>query len=197
MKTINGMLFGAALLLALPMGVAAQELIPPTVDVFPADGATVEVGPGDSFVWTVDAFDDSALVELEVDNSIETIVPQFTVYADEADPYGGLEALYASFGTTVTYDAGYQEWVISFGTFFTDAIFTNGGITFYIEVNDEWNNFFGDMFSVPAEATFTYTFEYGPYNKDSCKKDGWMNFIMSHGFRNQGQCVKYVNHRDR
>jgi hypothetical protein len=31
----------------------------------------------------------------------------------------------------------------------------------------------------------------GPTTKDACKKDGWKQF----GFRNQGQCVSYVNHR--
>jgi hypothetical protein len=31
----------------------------------------------------------------------------------------------------------------------------------------------------------------GPATKDACKKDGWKQF----GFRNQGQCVSYVNHR--
>lgn len=201
---IIGMFIAAALLLMSPMAVA-QDTTAPTVDVFPADGATVEVGPGDSFVWIVDAFDDSALVELEVDNSIETIVPQFTVYANEDYPLTdsgdpALEALaaayYASFGASVTYDAAYQEWAIGFGDFTLD-ILGNGGITFYIEVNDVWDNFFGDMFDVTDENTFTYTFKYGPYNKDSCKKGGWKNFDESHGFRNQGKCVSYVNRRDR
>lgn len=182
------------LAMAVPAAANGVDVTPPTVEVVPTDGATVEVGPGDSFVWTVDAFDDSALVELEVDNSIELVVPQFTVFADEADPYGGLEALYASFGATVTYDADDQQWMIGFGDF-TQVMLANGGITFYIEVNDVDGNFFGDMFNVTPENTFDYTFEYGPYDKDSCKKGGWMNFGESHGFRNQGQCVKYVNHR--
>lgn len=194
-----------ALVMAIPAGAdppAGHDTTDPTVEVFPADGATVEVGPGDSFVWTVDAFDESALVELEVDNSIELIVPQFTVYANEADPYtDGVdpeagEAAYASYNASVTYDADDQKWMISFGDF-TQAMLANGGITFYIEVNDVHDNFFGDMFNVTPENTFEYTFELGPYDKDSCKKGGWENFEESHGFRNQGTCVSYVNHRDK
>ena len=211
MKKINGMLFGAALLLALPTVVAAQDTTAPTVDVFPDHGATVYVGPGDSFVWVVDADDESALARLEIDHSMWTTIPEPTVLASEADPYDGQEALYASFGTTVTYDAKYQEWVINFGPYFTDLIFANGGITFYIVVDDEWvfdpdpldtddifDNRFGSMYYTTPENTFAYTFEYGPYNKDSCKKDGWQNFLMPpYEFRNQGQCVKHVNRRDR
>jgi len=30
----------------------------------------------------------------------------------------------------------------------------------------------------------------GPTTKDDCKKNGWKAF----GFKNQGQCVSYVNH---
>ncbi len=47
----------------------------------------------------------------------------------------------------------------------------------------------------------TYNFE--PYavasDKDSCKKDGWMNTTdqNGNGFRNQGQCVSWTNGRGR
>jgi YVTN family beta-propeller protein len=33
----------------------------------------------------------------------------------------------------------------------------------------------------------------GPTSKDQCKKYGWRNFTNP-TFRNQGQCVSYVNH---
>ncbi len=43
----------------------------------------------------------------------------------------------------------------------------------------------------------TYDFEpvLSPVSKDECKKGGWMSF-NSPSFKNQGQCVSYVNHLD-
>jgi len=49
---------------------------------------------------------------------------------------------------------------------------------------------------VPGSAIWTgtltsvVTLGKGPTTKDACKKDGWKAF----GFKNQGQCVSYVNH---
>jgi hypothetical protein len=43
----------------------------------------------------------------------------------------------------------------------------------------------------------TYNFEdtpVAPTDKDACKDGGWMNFQTS--FKNQGQCVAFVNHND-
>lgn len=34
----------------------------------------------------------------------------------------------------------------------------------------------------------------GPLSKDDCKKNGWMEFSSTLGFKNQGQCISYVNH---
>jgi hypothetical protein len=38
--------------------------------------------------------------------------------------------------------------------------------------------------------TSVITVSQGPTTKDDCKKNGWKTY----GFRNQGQCVSYVNH---
>jgi hypothetical protein len=32
-----------------------------------------------------------------------------------------------------------------------------------------------------------------PTNKDQCKNDGWMNFTVPRKFKNQGDCIQYVN----
>lgn len=32
-----------------------------------------------------------------------------------------------------------------------------------------------------------------PTNKDQCKNDGWMNFNVPRKFKNQGDCIQYVN----
>ena len=34
-----------------------------------------------------------------------------------------------------------------------------------------------------------------PTSKDQCKKGGWQTF-NNPSFKNQGQCVSYVNHHD-
>ncbi len=48
--------------------------------------------------------------------------------------------------------------------------------------------------------TVTYNFEpfRAPLTKDDCKNGGWQNLRAQDGsaFKNQGQCVSYVNHRD-
>ncbi|MDX1766264.1 MAG: hypothetical protein R3313_04920, partial [Candidatus Saccharimonadales bacterium] len=102
------------------------------------------------------------LYELEVDHSLEGIIPEFTVYADEANPYGGA-ATQAEFedvyGVFVTYDEVEMTWVIDFGPFVTHTLFVPGGITFYIEVLATDGHQFGDMFDVQPEYTFAYTFD--------------------------------------
>jgi len=42
----------------------------------------------------------------------------------------------------------------------------------------------------------TLTYTRLPVTKDDCKNGGWMNLRTANGepFRNQGQCVSYVNH---
>jgi hypothetical protein len=32
-----------------------------------------------------------------------------------------------------------------------------------------------------------------PANKDQCKNNGWRNFIYPHTFKNQGDCIQFVN----
>ncbi|NNC75123.1 MAG: hypothetical protein HKN93_06385 [Acidimicrobiia bacterium] len=130
----------------------------PTLDEVSLADGDVTCALGMDLVWTVDAFDNSDLFELEVDNSLEPDVPQFTVYADTENPYGDDEAKAAweAAGATVTYNAGTQTWVIGFGCDFSDFFRSQGGITFYIEVVDEFGNQFGDMFDVTPDMTFAY-----------------------------------------
>jgi len=45
----------------------------------------------------------------------------------------------------------------------------------------------GIVFVVPPPAPPT-----GPTSKDQCKNGGWMTFTNP-AFKNQGQCIKYVN----
>ena len=58
-----------------------------------------------------------------------------------------------------------------------------------------------DALSIEANgSSWTYNFEpfRTPVTKDDCKNDGWQGLRDADGvpFRNQGQCISYVNHRD-
>jgi hypothetical protein len=58
-----------------------------------------------------------------------------------------------------------------------------------------------DALSIAANgSSWTYNFEpfRTPITKDDCKNGGWQSVRDADGvpFRNQGQCVSYVNHRD-
>lgn len=133
--------------------------IPKLEGVTPAEGHIV-LGPSENFILTVDAKDDN-LYELEIDHSMESNpgTPEFSVYADETDPYGGDGALFDAAGVSVTYDATLQKWTIDFGATITDTFVTNGGITFYLVLKDAEGNQWGTMYGTTPENTFVYTLE--------------------------------------
>jgi hypothetical protein len=68
-----------------------------------------------------------------------------------------------------------------------------------------WTGFVGNAdaltVGVSGANTTTYDFEPGPAlvgpptSKDQCKKGGWKSF-NNPSFKNQGQCIAYVNHHD-
>jgi len=51
----------------------------------------VILSSGETFKFTVDAYDAGGLYELEIDHSLEDVFPEFSVYADENNPYGTAE----------------------------------------------------------------------------------------------------------
>jgi len=108
---------------------------------------------------TVDAFDLN-LYELEIDHSFEGTLPEFSVYADAANPWGTPEdkAQFDAAGVTIAYDETAQKWTIDFGETITD-MFIPDGVTFYMVLKDEAGNQWGSMYSVTPENTFAYTFE--------------------------------------
>jgi hypothetical protein len=134
-----------------------DDTVPTLESISPPEGP-VELGETETFELVVDAADaGDNLFELEVDHNNPNL-PEFTVYADEANPYGSEEAEdeFAAFGATVDYDAATQTWTIDFGATATVAILSEGGITFYLEITDDKGNQFGDMFNVTSENTFVY-----------------------------------------
>lgn len=135
--------------------------IPTLESISPAVGEVV-LPHGGTFQLTVDAGDaGNNLYKLEIDHSLENIIPEFSVYASEANPYGDDEskAEFLAVGASVTYDAATQEWNIDFGPIMTEIILDNEGITFYIVIADDADNQFGDMYNVIPEYTFAYAVE--------------------------------------
>jgi len=80
-----------------------------------------------------------------------------------------------------------------------DIVFDNGQIgsgDLFIEATYNWVQTKTTLEYFPGSINWTGTLtsivavSKGPTTKDDCKKNGWKAF----GFRNQGQCVSYVNH---
>ncbi|MGI6359418.1 MAG: PEGA domain-containing protein [Bacillota bacterium] len=129
----------------------------PSLDgVTPAEG-NVHLSFGESFVLSVDASDEH-LYELEIDHNLEGVLPEFSVYADENNPYGSDDdkAAFEGCGVEVTYDADEQKWTIDFGQTVTEQFVTKGDVRFYIVLIDEAGNTWGSMYEVTPENTFAY-----------------------------------------
>lgn len=47
----------------------------------------------------------------------------------------------------------------------------------------------------PSFIAFPVRTQGGPTNKDQCKNGGWQTFTNP-SFKNEGQCIKFVNHMD-
>ena len=124
----------------------------------PAKDMTYMLTPSGDFVVTVDA-NDINLYELELDHSLEGVLPEFSVYADETNPYGGDGALFVAAGLEVTYNSSTQTWVLTFknGGDALDAIIANQGVTFYAVIHDLAGNKWGSMYTVTPDNTFAYT----------------------------------------
>ncbi len=135
-----------------------DEVAPVMESVAPGEGL-VTLGLDETFVLIVDALDLN-LYELEIDHSFEGTLPEFSVYASEATPWGTQadKDLFDAAGVTIDYDADLQQWTIDFGEEITD-IFIPGGVTFYMVLIDEAGNTWGSMSPPTGDNTFAYTFE--------------------------------------
>lgn len=113
-------------------------------------GTNIEavVNDGVGLVLTVQVQDAPDVYELEVDHNLTPDFPEFSVYADEADPYGGHEPSFSALGVTVTYSSATATWTIDFGNTVTDDMKDmNGGVAvFYFALRDANRNLlYGDM----------------------------------------------------
>lgn len=146
--------------ITITLEVAPDTTSPTLESVSPQPGEVI-LSSGETFKFTVDAYDAGGLYELEIDHSMEGPLPEFSVYADGDNPYGTTEdkTEFESHGVTVTYDATEQKWTIDFGKNVTNTIISDhqGKITFYIVIKDLAGNEFGTMYGTTLENTFAYT----------------------------------------
>lgn len=135
-----------------------EDVVDPQIIVSPEVGQ-LTVLPEESFVLRVEVIDENPY-RLEVDHSFEGTLPEFTVYADAANPYGSVEAQQAfeAIGVSVVYNAATKTFVIDFGVQVTHTHFVDNGVTFYLVAHDIDGNASGSMYEVTPEMTFAYTF---------------------------------------
>lgn len=127
------------------------------VDSVGVSPPTGEINMGSNFIFNVDV-EGEDFYALEIDHSMAEQIPEFTVYADSDDPYGGDEYRqdFENLGASVTYNNGI--WSIDFGTNLTDIVKGNGGITIYAVIrNQEGQVIWGSMSPPTPENTFVYT----------------------------------------
>lgn len=119
-----------------------------------------DVPGGDSFVMTVTTQNDGDVYELEVDHSYEGTYPEFSVYADETNPYGSAQdaADFEALGVSVTYSAASSQWTIDFGDTITQGMVSGGGIAnfYFVLKDDSGNALWGSMYDTTPENTFNF-----------------------------------------
>ena len=115
--------------------------------------ATVEKDLNGDLILTVIASDEY-LYSLEVDHSLEAVLPEFSVYASETNPWGTTEdqTQFEAAGVDVSYNAATQTWVLVFAhdgqamQVINDPLGSNGAISFFLVVLDEEGNSSGSMY---------------------------------------------------
>lgn len=125
--------------------------------VMPAAG-TQTVMPGESFSITVDP-EGQDFYALEVDHNLEGILPEFTVYASELNPYGTQQSKdqFEALSANITYDATEMKWVIDFGPQITDIFRAQANVRFHFVVRDSMGNIvWGSMNPSTPENTRNY-----------------------------------------
>lgn len=155
---------GFVVLSVLAATVLVAGYLASTVNASSIVGVTsnvADVPGGDGLVLTISADNAGDIYELEFDHSLEgnPATPEFSVYASEADPYGGDGALFASVGVSVTYSQADSQWVIDFGPTMTQTMSdaASGEVTFYFVLKDATGNvLWGSMLPTTPENTFSY-----------------------------------------
>jgi len=129
---------------------------PTLVALSPLTGEVL-LDENEAFILVIEASDPN-LFSLELDHNLSHLLPEFTVYANQLDPYGSIEDenAFIAAGVTVTYNELTQTWTIDFGNSVTTTMIDNDGVTFYMVIKDTFDNQFGSMDPTTVENTFTF-----------------------------------------
>ena len=148
----------AALASLLALGLASPQAHAAEVTgTSPATGSVVLPGDG-TFKLTITTDGDPNIAELEVDHSLQDSLPEFTLCADETQPYcdAPSQSQFEAAGVSVTFTSG--AWTIDFGSDVTKDFLDNGGITFYLAMRDADGDYlWGSMSPTTPANTFAYT----------------------------------------
>ncbi|WP_157965923.1 hypothetical protein [Euzebya rosea] len=133
-------------------------------DVVPTTGSTLD--------WTTVTFDTSASYPVHTRGTSPETCPTTPAAMDSLLPGSTIRVFAINVGDTSTSDVGLDGYL-------DNVVLTGGGDTtvYDFEVDEDGN---GVADTAP------------PTNKDECKKGGWATFDNP-SFRNQGQCIQYVN----
>lgn len=97
---------------------------------------------------------------LEVDHSLQGVLPEFSVYASEVNPYGDQEDRdqFGEAGVTVSYSVSEGKWTLDLGQAVTDVLRNQSNVRFNFVVKDaNGNNIWGSMSPTTPENTRNYT----------------------------------------
>lgn len=141
-----------------PIEVEPEEPIEPEAFV---ESATMSPISGDvplaiaeSLVLTI-TIDGEGFEELEIDHSLAGVFKEFSVYANESNPYGDSQAEFEAAGVEVTY--ANKTFTIDLGLEITNAIRSESSVSFYHAVRDAQGAYlWGSMSPATPENTTTY-----------------------------------------
>lgn len=127
------------------------------VSLLPSSG-TYQLPEGETFKLEIQVLGSMlGRFELEVDHSVEEM-PEFSVYADESDPYGGDKSQFEAVGVTVEYSNG--KFNIDLGSQITQLMASKPEVKFYYAVRDYSGKYlWGSMNPVTPENTRVYKIE--------------------------------------
>ena len=220
--TIPGVTFTGSIAIT-PNGASAYALstLPPQGDVTVIDTATntvttsvhvsnaargLAITPNGSFVYVTDQSFFRVFVLSTTTNTVVGSVGlgggegiDFTpngAFAYVAVPSGAAVIDTATNTVVTTVPAGSSPIGVAINPAGTFAYVTNSGSNDVSVINTSTNAVVATIpvGSRPLSVAFGVR-THGPTNKDQCKDGGWQTFTNP-SFKNQGQCIKFVNHMD-
>lgn len=136
---------------------ALENPIVNDIAVTPISGP-MTIGAGEGLTVTVSP-DGQDFYSLEVDHSLQGILPEFSLYASEANPFGSEQARTQAegLGFSATYSEDDKTWEMNFGPDIVDTFRQQSEVRFYFVVKDSLgNDVWGSMNPTTPENTRIY-----------------------------------------